>query len=214
MLVLLLVLPPLAGELMRERAAHAPVPVPPAGDYDVYVADWGYHTAVIIEQPGGWRLGPPGRETAPFVEVAWGDRRFYMASDYRPHALVITLLLPSDAVTYVAAWDAPPERSARPRALYHRTVGAETLRTLAASLEGSIVRDGAQGRAAPHAPATGYAGRFFPARGSYGWWDACNRWTVERLADAGLARGGRGVVFSGQVASHLVGFRRLATGGG
>ena len=64
-------------------------------------------------------------------------------------------------------------------------------------------------RPSPFAPAAGYGGRFYPARGAYLWWNDCNRWTVERLAAAGLARGGRGVIFSGQVARHLVGFRRV-----
>jgi hypothetical protein len=53
---------------------------------------------------------------------------------------------------------------------------------------------------------SGYARRFYRAHGRYLWFTDCNRWTVERLASVGLAHGGFGVIFSGQVAAgHLVG---------
>ena len=52
----------------------------------------------------------------------------------------------------------------------------------------------------------GYAGRFYPGAGAYLWWTDCNRWTVDRLAAAGLARRGRGVIFSGQVKNALIDF--------
>jgi len=210
----IVVLPPVFSALFPDRPA-VPVVLPavPTGEYLVYVADWGYHTSVIVEQPPGSRLGPTGRETARFVEFAWGDRRFYMESDHRPHALFAALLLPTEAVTYVAAWDSPPEMVARPRALLARTVTAAELHALITALERSIRRADATTpvsvRVQPFASVVGYSGRFYPAYGRYLWWDDCNRWTVERLASGGLARGGRGVFFSGQVEGRLIGFRRV-----
>ena len=65
----------LAALVPEGRPPLAPLPPPPPGSYTVLVVDWGLHTAIVVEQPPGWRLGPPGTETAPFVEVAWGDRR-------------------------------------------------------------------------------------------------------------------------------------------
>jgi hypothetical protein len=59
----------------------------------------------------------------------------------------------------------------------------------------------------PHV--AGYKGRFYPGYGVYFWWMDCNRWTVDRLAAAGLAGSGRGVIFSGQIASRLRGFTRM-----
>jgi len=210
----IVVLPPVFSELLPDRpTVTVALPAPPTGEYRVYVANWGYHTSVIVEQPPGLRLGPTGREAARFVEFAWGNRRFYMESDYRPHSLLAALFLPTAAVTYVAAWDSPPEEIARPRTLHLRTVTAAELHALITALESSIDRadPGTPGsdRAKAFASVAGYVGRFYPAFGRYLWWDDCNRWTVERLDSAGLARSGRGVILSGQVAGRLIGFRRV-----
>ena len=78
------------------RAHLAPLPQPPPGRYTVLVADWGHHTSIVVQQPPGWRLGPPGAEAAPFLEVAWGDRRYFHARDRSPQALVAALFLPTD----------------------------------------------------------------------------------------------------------------------
>ena len=200
--------------LLWRALAPSPLPVtpalamPPAGAYEVYVVDWGYHTAIVIPQPAAvdWRLGPPGREAAPWVEYAWGDRRFYRDSDHRPHAVFATLVLPTEAVAYVAGWNRPPSMADGARTVHVRAIDAATLHALAAELERTVVRDESGRRLEPTPPVAGYAGRFFAATGRYLWTQDCNAWTVERLAAAGLARRGAFVVFSGQVAPRLVGF--------
>src|SRR5687768_8455452 len=205
-LLVLLLLPPLWVELRPERRSVIPDRLPAVtGDrHRVLVADWGYHAAIIIEQPPGWMLGPPGEEAAPFVEFAWGDRRFYMESNYWPHSVFATLMLPTSSVTYVDGRDAPPVRGFR--SLHEREVSGAELRALAMELESSIRRDERGARLPAFAPVAGYPGRFLSGVGSYLWWTNCNRWAVDRLAAAGLADGGRGVIFSGAVASRLRGF--------
>ena len=208
-LALIVFLPPIVVSISPDPPLAVAVAAAPAGTYRVYVADWGYHTSIILQQPPTWRLGSLGSETAPFVEFAWGDRRFYMESNYRPDALFAALFLPTEAVAYVANWNSDPARTARARALYLRDVDALELATLAAVLEGTIRHSVSGERAAAFPAISGYAGRFYPAHGRYLWFTDCNRWTVERLASAGLAHGGAGVIFSGQVASHLIGFHRV-----
>lgn len=200
-----LLFPPLYSlAVSEERGALPPLPMPPPGSYRVLVADWGYHTAIVVEQPRGWALGPPREERAPFLEYAWGDRRFYMESNYK--AIFATLVLPTASVLYLDGRPDPPPLGGA-RAVYQRTVDAATLRTLLQDLEGSFqhTEDGA--RFEPFPSVRGYRGRFYPAHGRYLWANDCNWWTVERLAAARLARGAAGVVFSGQVRGRLEGFR-------
>lgn len=207
--LLVLLLPPIWLELRpddRPLVALA-LPVPEGERYQVYVADWGYHTAIIVEQSPGWVLGPVGEERSRFVEFAWGDRRFYMESNHWPHSLFATLLLPTASVTYVDGRDRPPDGGFR--SLHSRELSAAEMRALMSALESSIARDGTGKRAAPYATTPGHPGRFYPGVGSYLWWVNCNRWTLDRLAAVGLASRGRGTLFSGQVAGRLVGFQRV-----
>lgn len=208
-IALVIAVPPLIVALTPDRGTPVTVPPIAADTFHVWVAEWDYHTSILLEQPPGWRLGPPREGDAPVVEYAWGDRRFYMESNYRPVALFATVFLPTASVTYVEGWRDTPERAARPRALYVRRVTGAQMRALVAALERTIVRapDGARG--APYPPATGYAGRFYPAHGAYLWSSDCNRWVVERLRAAGLARSARGVIVAPQVPARLIGFHEV-----
>ena len=195
----------------EERGADLAVPPVPAGRYRVIVADWGYHTAIILEQPRGWSMGPEGDEHAPFIEYAWGDRRFFMESNYGPHAVFATVALPTASVLYLDGWTDPPALGGARRVLA-RTVDAATLHRLLLELERSFQRAPNGSRLASFAAVPGYGGRFHPAHGRYLWTRNCNWWTVERLRSAALAGGSAGVVLSGQVSGRLRGFaRRIPT---
>ncbi|MEX1323046.1 MAG: DUF2459 domain-containing protein [Synechococcaceae cyanobacterium] len=188
------------------RAGLAPLPAPPPDNYTVLVADWGLHTAIVVEQPPGWRLGPPGAEAAPFLEVAWGDRRYFSAADRGPGAVLAALFLPTDSVLFLAGHPDPPLLAGSVRVL-ERQVDGPTLQALLTSLEGSLRRNPAGGRSTPLPDQGTAGGRFYPAHGSYHWSRNCNLWTVRRLRQAGLARHPAGVLFTAQVPLRLRGFR-------
>jgi hypothetical protein len=210
LIALVLLFPPLYALAMpEERGPLAALPAIPARTYRVYVANWGYHATIIVEQPSGWSLGPPGKERAPFLEYAWGDRRFYMDSDYRPQSLFATVVLPTESVIYLDGQPDPPSLTGA-RAVYARTVDAATLRTLLLDLERSFRRTPLGARLPPYPAVRGYSGRFYSAHGHYLWTRDCNWWTIARLAAAGAARSGTGVVFSGQVGGRLRGFAELS----
>ncbi len=211
MLLFALLFPPLYVLFVPEqRGADLALPLPPTGTYRVFVADLGYHTAIIVEQPRGLRLGPPGEEAAPFLEYAWGDRRFYLQSDFRPHALFATLVLPTESVLYIDGRDAPPHAGTM-RNILERTVDAMTLHRLLTELERSARRNRSGARQSPFAPAPGYRGRFYPAHGAYLWTRDCNWWTVARLAEAGLAGAPAAVFITRQVPGRLRGFTRVTS---
>ena len=208
---ILLILIPCLVELFVTAPRDVDIPTPPdSRTYRVFVADWGYHASIILEQPDGWRLGPPPHEGAPFVEYAWGDRRFYMEGNHWPHALFAALFLPTASVTYIEAWNRAPDARSPAKRLLVRSVTADELRRLIVSLEATMRRDATGERALPYPIAQGYVGRFYPSPDVYIWTRNCNRWVVDRLTPAGLARGGRGVLFSGQVARHLVAFTEVS----
>jgi hypothetical protein len=194
------------------RAVVLPLPPPPAGPYRVLVVDWGLHTAIVVQQPPGWRLGPPGAEAAPFLEVAWGDRRYYAEGQRRLDVLAAALLLPTESVLFLAPHPDPPRLQGAWRVL-ERQVDAPTLHRLLSGLESSLHR-GTDGRrpqplAPPQRPSLASPAHFFPARGSYLWHRNCNWWIVRHLGDAGLARPALGVLLPLQVPWRLIGFEPL-----
>jgi hypothetical protein len=198
-----------AAVVPEPRAPLVRLSQPPPGRYRVLVADWGHHTSIVLQQPPGWRLGPPGAEAAPFLEFAWGDRRYFHGGERGPLALVGALFLPTDAVLFLAGHPDPPRLSGAVAA-WERQVEAPTLQALLGALERSARRDRDGGRlpALPWRP--GQGGRFVPAHGTYLWTRNCNGWTVGRLQEAGLATGATGVVLASQVPGRLLGFRPVA----
>lgn len=186
----------------EQRGPVAPVPPVPNGSYRVYVVDWGYHTAIIVQQPIGFALGPPGAERAPFLEYAWGDRRFYMESDYQPQAVFAAVALPTSSVLYLEAHGDPPSLGGA-RHVSMRIVDAATQHALLSDLERTIHHGPGGARDGPFREHEGYAGRFYPAYGRYLWNRDCNWWAVTRLHAAGLAGRAAGVILSGQVRGRL-----------
>jgi hypothetical protein len=209
-LTFVLLFPPLYNLVVPEqRGEPIALPMPAPGNYEVFVADWGYHTSIIVQQPPGWSLGPPGRERAAFLEYAWGDRMFYMESNFQPQTVFATLVLPTPTVMYLDGWtNTSSLRGAR--SVYARTMDASTTRALLLGLELEFRRS-ASTRLEPYPTVDAYDGRFYPSYGRYFWIRDCNWWTVARLSAAQLAGSAFGVIFSGQVSNRLHGFHRISS---
>lgn len=186
---------PVSSPLLQNRS------LPPEQVYDLYVANWGYHTSIIVQQPQGWRLGPANAVDAPFVEYSWGDRNFYMNANFSPFALFATVFLPTESVIHLRNWSQAPTSNDGMRRLYHRQIDAQQLRTLIVSLETTF--QGASPRSAPLPPVARFRGRFYPGREFYIFWSACNAWTVRHLAAADLAQPGWAIIVAEQVAPQL-----------
>lgn len=166
----------------------------------VYVVDWGHHTSIV--------LPADARESKHWVEVAWGDRRYFMTPDPGAASGFRALFFStSSTVLVVDDRVPPPDVDAGATATFVRGVTRAQLDTLRSAIERSIDRAHRYG-------AAGSAGIFYRSPLRYSWWNDCNRWTVEILARAGLAGSGRGVVFARNVGPRLVGFQRIGGTGG
>lgn len=172
----------------------------------VYVLAWGYHSSIFVEQAPGWRLGPEGDDAARIVEYGWGDRSFYMESNFCPESLLAAAFVPTPTVVYVRGHDRPPNEFVTGGVISVRECSSTEVLRLVAVLEGQMDRsaDGQRPRAYP--PAEGYYGRFYPGREYYVIWWNCNEWTARMLRDAGMASSAAFVATPGQVTGRLVGF--------
>ena len=173
----------------------------------VIVQDW--HCAIVVEQPRGWDRGQPEAPRSRFVEYAWGDRGFYMDSDFALPSLFNAALMPSQSVVYLRSMEAPPDKLYADIPVYRRDVGTDLLRALILTCEEAFVRTPDGRREAPFPPVSSYRGRFYPGRQSYIFWSSCNTWVLSRLKDAGFDVSPLGVITADQVPGRLTGFQRV-----
>ncbi len=176
--------------------------------YNIYVVNWGFHTAILIEQPQGWNLGPRNNPQARYVEYGWGDKVFFMLSDTSVPATLAAGLLPTDSVMYLRGRDTLPTEQNYARQLYHRQVSSQQLHTLIETLEQSFLRTAGQ-RLDPYPRVSTFAGEFYQGREYYVIWSDCNAWTVRHLQNIDVAHSYIPVIFSEQVGPSLQGFELL-----
>lgn len=177
--------------------------------YNLYVSNWGFHTAIILEQPQGWRLGPLNHPEARYVEYGWGDQHFFMESDRSLLTVLAAGIIPTDSVMYLRGSDQLPNAQIGP--LYYRSVTRQQLYDLIQSLEQGFKRQ--QGnRKMPFPEVPEFVGQFYPGREYYTIWSDCNAWTIRHLQDINVAHSAIPVVFAEQVGPSLKGFERLQGG--
>ncbi|WP_299402285.1 DUF2459 domain-containing protein [Acaryochloris sp. IP29b_bin.148] len=176
--------------------------------YDIYVVNWGFHTALILEQPQGWRLGPTNHAQARYVEYGWGDKRFFMLSDTSIPTTLAAGVLPTASVMYLRGRETLPQPQYA-RQLYHRQITPQQLHSLLRSLEQSFQRTTNGERVAPYPQVPRFAGQFYPGREYYVIWSDCNAWTVRQLQAINVAQAYFPVILSEQVGPSLTGFELI-----
>jgi uncharacterized protein (TIGR02117 family) len=200
----------LVSLLVLAAACAAPVgPVvpPPAGDRVVplWVLDHGWHTAVALRRtdidPARWpevdELPP-----APLIEVAWGDREFYMARPATAWMAIKAALGTGRSVLHVVAVDAPLAAAFPRSEIVERRVSRAGVDALVRFIADEHERD-ARGRAVRLEAGLYGLSWFYAARSPYSLGHTCNTWIARALQTAGLPVTPDGVVTAGGVMRQL-----------
>jgi uncharacterized protein (TIGR02117 family) len=177
----------------------------------VWVLDHGWHTAIVVRRAdlelGLW----PEVDDFPaatFVEVAWGDRDFYMATPATPWLAIKAAFLAAGSVLHVVGFDAPmaahfPESEIVELRLSRRGFDALT------RFVGEEYQRDREGRPLRLQRGLYGASWFYAARGTYHLFNTCNTWVARALRAAGLAVTPTGVITAGGVMEQA----RRAAGG-
>jgi len=188
-----------AGCQTRDGHPLAPSAGEPATT--LWIVDHGWHTSIVVRRADVDRARWPELDDfsdATLVEVAWGDREFYMATSPTSGLAIKAAVVTSGSVLHVvgltaavtdyfAAGEVVAIRLSRPgfdalgdfvRAEYQRSPDGAPVR-LGRSLYGS--------------------GWFYAARSRYHLFNTCNTWVVRALGAAGLAVEATGVVTASDV---------------
>ena len=190
-------------------ACLTPTPLSPAAPGDatipLWVVDHGWHTAIVLRRADVdralWREVdelPPGA----FVEVAWGDRDFYMATPATVWMAIKAAFASGASVLHVVSFEAPISAAFPHSQVVELSVSRRGLDALTRFIADEHAR-AADGRALRLQP--GLYGRswFYAGRGRYSLSNTCNTWIARALETAGLAVTTPGVRTAGDVMRQL-----------
>jgi uncharacterized protein (TIGR02117 family) len=162
---------------------------PRAGEpvHPVWVVDHGWHTGLVIraaDVPDGlWpeRVDFPG---ARYLEVAWGDRDFYMAPRGTLGLALKAAVVSRGSVLHVVGLEAPPARSFAGTEVVEVALSRRGVEALVRFVDGAHVR-GQAARAPRLAPGLYGDSAFYPATERYSLVNTCNTWIAGALRAAG-----------------------------
>jgi uncharacterized protein (TIGR02117 family) len=179
-----------------------PAPPPSAGPtLSVRVVDHGWHTAIVVRRDDvDLTLWPEVRDfpDAALVEVAWGDRDFYMATEATGWLAVKAALFTSGSVLHVAGLAESALASLRAGAVVELGVSRSGFDTMTRFIHDEYQRDG-DGRSVPLARGLYGLSWFYAARSRYHLFNTCNTWVARALKQAGLDVTPAGTLSAGAV---------------
>ena len=185
-----------------------PAVVPPPPDellVSLWVLDHGWHTAIALRRADVDRTLWPEVEDFPeatFIEVAWGDREFYMATPATAWMALKAAFGTGASVLHVVGFDSPIATAFAQSDVVELRVSREGLDALTRFVADEHQR-GPEGRAVRLQRGLYGDGWFYAARGRYALSHTCNTWVARALATAGLPVSSSGVVTAGDVMRQL-----------
>lgn len=164
---------------------------PSAGDMrELFVMDNHWHTGLILRTSDlSARLKQMLVKVsdAPYVEIGWGDDRFYRSPESTSGLAVQAMFASRGSVIHAVPIWSPPEYHylAFVVDLYKLQISSEGQRRLLAFIEDSFERTESGG---PVEIESGWApgSWFYRARGRYSALHTCNQWTADALRSAGF----------------------------
>lgn len=163
-------------------------PAPGEPTRTIQVARRGWHTSIVVHRGDvDPRIWPEVEEFGDrsFVEVAWGDRDFYMAE---PGTLWLALKAafgPTGSVLHAVAFDAPVERYLPETEVVELRLSRRGFDAMTRFFHEEYARD-PEGRIVRLGPGQYGHGFFYAARSRYSLLNTCNTWIVRALRAAGL----------------------------
>ena len=174
-----------------------------------WVVDHGWHTANVVRRgdvdPAIW---PEVNDfsQAGLVEIAWGDREFYMAAEATASLAVKAALFTSGSVLHVAALGESALAGLPKGDIVELRISRPGFDRMTRFVHDEYQLDGL-GRPVRLGPGLYGASWFYVARGRYHLFNTCNTWMARALQRAGLDVTPAGVVTAGAVMQQA---RRLA----
>jgi uncharacterized protein (TIGR02117 family) len=154
----------------------------------LYVVSHGWHTGIVLRRSdvhaGRWPEAADFPES-DYLEVGWGDRDYYRASDPGPWLALKAALWPTPGVLHVVGFRGPVAAYFPASEVVTLDVTESGFERLNALIGASHERD-ASGRSVPLGPGLYGQGRFYASRERFHLFRTCNVWTAQALVAAGI----------------------------
>ena len=164
-------------------------PAAPERTKTVWVVDHGWHTGLVVRRADIPEAIWPEHRDVPgstFLEVAWGNRDFYIAEHPTLAMALKAAFVPTESVLHVAGFSRPPaEYFPAADEILVLDVSLRGFEELARFVHEAYARD-ADGRVIKLAPGQYPGSAFYLARGMYHLLNTCNTWVARALRAAGL----------------------------
>lgn len=157
-----------------------------------YVGSHGWHTSIIVPRrqirAGAWPRGVATKTFAGFdyLEIGWGDRKFYTAPKPNVAMALDAVLLPEPSVLHIVGLNPPLDRALPWSALITVPCTDDELANLCRALGESFDRDGNGDVTSLGRGLYGKTSRFYAARGRYYLFNTCDTWTARMMRAGGL----------------------------
>ncbi|MDQ6626241.1 MAG: DUF2459 domain-containing protein [Verrucomicrobiota bacterium] len=176
-----------AGDLCGGSVASAH-----RGSPEFYVSSHGWHTSIIVSRrdipAGAWprRVANETFSGFEFLEVGWGDRKFYTAPKPNAAMALDAVLSPGPSVLHVVGLNAPIQTALPWSALVRVSATRENLARLCRALGESFEPDSTGAAVAVGKGLYGKTSWFYAARGRYYLFNTCDTWTARMMRAGGL----------------------------
>ncbi len=184
--------------LLVGLAAYAVTPIAPASSTvltepasaarTLHVVSHGWHTGIVLRAADVPADAWPARTDFPdaqYLEVGWGDRDYYQATDPGAWLALKATFWPTPGVLHVVAFDGAVERYFGAAEVIELTVSEAGLQRLIKHLRASHELDAA-GRPVVLGPGLYGRSRFYASHERFHLFKTCNVWVASALREAGL----------------------------
>ena len=164
-----------------------------ASERGFYVGSHGWHTSIIVSRAhipvSAWprNVINPTFSRYPYLEIGWGDRKFYTARKPNVAMAFDAAFLPGPSVLHIVGLRPPLARALAWSALVWVPCTKSELATLCHALGDTFERDSSGTVRAIGSGLYGETSRFYPARGRYYLFNTCDTWTARMMLAGGLS---------------------------
>jgi uncharacterized protein (TIGR02117 family) len=172
----------------------------------VQVVSNGWHTAIVIPRRKLISTGllPEANDFpgASFLEFGWGDREYYPAKDATLGMALAAALVPTPAVTHMAALARAPGLTYPGSEVVPVPLTESGFRYLVGAIAGEFKRPKGA-RAEPLSRGLYPHSNFYEAHGTFHLFNTCNTWTARMLRAGGVKLSPTGIITADELMSRL-----------